>query len=135
MQGHAVSRRRLVRAALAAPALAALPAFAQSGYPNRPIKLICPWPAGGTTDQYLRALAQLAGKYLGQSVVVENKPGAGGTLGAQALVAAKPDGYTVSQIPITVFSPPAISSAASSRCCSPWRGGSPTPRWPSSWPW
>ena len=55
-------------------------------------------------DQYMRALAQIASKYLGQSVVVDNKPGAGGTLGAQALATtAKPDGYTLSQIPITVF--------------------------------
>src|SRR6185436_21142677 len=59
---------------------AAEPAAAQD-FPNKPITLICPWPAGGTTDQYMRALAQIASKYLGQSVVVENKPGAGGTLG------------------------------------------------------
>jgi len=82
---------------------AAGPAAAQD-FPNKPITLICPWPAGGTTDQYMRALAQIASKYLGQSVVVENKPGAGGTLGAQALATTtKPDGYTLSQIPISVF--------------------------------
>ena len=79
------------------------PLFAQD-FPSRPVTLICPWPAGGSTDQYFRAFAQIASKYLGQSVVVDNKPGAGGTLGAQYLVtSAKPDGYTLSQIPISVF--------------------------------
>ena len=84
-------------------ALPALPAVAQD-FPSKSIALICPWPAGGSTDQYLRALAALATKYLGQSVVVENKPGAGGTLGPASLAGnAKPDGYTISQIPISVF--------------------------------
>ena len=97
--------RRFALASLcAAVAVAAtVPAVAQD-FPTKPVTLICPWPAGGTTDQYMRALAQIASKYLGQSVVVDNKPGAGGTLGAQALATTiKPDGYTLSQIPISVF--------------------------------
>ena len=56
------------------------PGIAQD-FPNRPITLICPWPAGGSTDQHLRIVAQLASKHLGQQVIVDNKPGAGGTLG------------------------------------------------------
>ena len=73
-------------------------------FPNKPVTLICPWPAGGSTDQHLRIVAQLASKHLGQAIVVENKPGAGGTLGAIALAStAKPDGYTISQIPLGVF--------------------------------
>jgi len=80
-----------------------MPAAAQD-FPNKPITLICPWPAGGSTDQHLRMVAQLASKHLGQPVIVENKPGAGGTLGAVALATtARPDGYTISQIPLGVL--------------------------------
>ena len=78
-------------------------------FPTRPVTLICPWPAGGSTDQHLRMVAQLASKHLGQPIVVENKPGAGGTFGAIALAStAKPDGYTISQIPLGVFRFPHI---------------------------
>jgi tripartite-type tricarboxylate transporter receptor subunit TctC len=58
---------------------------------------------GGSTDQVMRALAQATEKYLGQPIIIENKAGAGGTLGAVALTTAKPDGYTVTQLPITIF--------------------------------
>ena len=72
-------------------------------YPSKPITLIVPWPAGGSTDITMRAMADAASKDLGQPVVVENKAGASGTLGPATLRAAKPDGYTISQIPITMF--------------------------------
>jgi tripartite-type tricarboxylate transporter receptor subunit TctC len=89
-------------AALAASSL--LPGYASAQtFPTRTIKLICPWPAGGSTDVVMRALAESAGKIMGQSVIVENKPGAGGTLGAVELINAKPDGYTLAQIPVGVF--------------------------------
>ena len=94
-------RRRLLRAALAAPALAALPALAQA-FPARPIRLICPWPAGGSTDAVMRSLAESAGKALGGQVIVDNKPGASGMLGPNELVSARPDGYTLSQLTIGV---------------------------------
>ena len=58
----------------------ASPAFAQ-GYPSRPITLIVPWPAGGSTDTHLRKLAELASRQLGQPIIIENKPGFGGMLG------------------------------------------------------
>jgi tripartite-type tricarboxylate transporter receptor subunit TctC len=87
---------------LALPAWVAAPAYAQA-FPSRPIKYICPWPAGGSTDAVIRALAESAGKTLGQQVLVENKPGAGGMLGANELVSARPDGYTLSQLPHGVF--------------------------------
>jgi tripartite-type tricarboxylate transporter receptor subunit TctC len=81
-----------------------LPGYASAQtFPTRTIKLICPWPAGGSTDVVMRALAESAGKIMGQSVIVENKPGAGGTLGAVELINAKPDGYTLAQIPVGVF--------------------------------
>ena len=83
--------------------LAASAAHAQT-FPNRPVNLIVPWPAGGTTDVVMRALATATEKHLGQSLVIENRGGASGTLGPAHMAAnAKPDGYTVAQIPITVF--------------------------------
>jgi tripartite-type tricarboxylate transporter receptor subunit TctC len=94
-------RRRLLRAALAAPALVALPALAQA-FPARPIRLICPWPAGGSTDAVMRALGESAGKALGGQMIVENKAGASGMLGPNELVGAKPDGYTLSQLTIGI---------------------------------
>jgi tripartite-type tricarboxylate transporter receptor subunit TctC len=94
-------RRQFVQAAAAA---AALPLGAQAqAFPSRPIKLIIAFPAGGPTDITMRQLADNAGKILGQPVVVENKPGAGGTLPAQQLQTAPADGYTLAQIPLGVF--------------------------------
>ena len=99
-----LSRRRLTLAFTlwgAAPSslLAAEPPF----YPSRPITLIVPWPAGGATDISMRILADLAARQLGQPVVVENRPGAAGTLVAPALRSAPPDGYTIGQLPITLY--------------------------------
>jgi tripartite-type tricarboxylate transporter receptor subunit TctC len=75
----------------------ALPAAAQD-FPSRPITLICPWPPGGSTDTHLRRFAEIATRTLGQTIVIENKPGAGGTIGmGQVAQNAKPDGYTLSQ--------------------------------------
>jgi len=102
-----MQRRHLLQtaAALAAPALGwPGAAFAQaSGFPLRPIKLIVAFPAGGPTDITMRALADNASKILGQPVIVENKPGAGGSLPAQQLQGAAADGYTLAQIPLGVF--------------------------------
>lgn len=72
-------------------------------YPDRPIKLIVPWPAGGATDLTLRVLAEEAQPLLGQPVVIMNRPGAGGTLVAPMLKAAAADGYTIGQVPLTVY--------------------------------
>lgn len=99
----AVSRRQLILAGTGLLAAAALPRFARaSGYPERPITFICPWPAGGTADQTMRALCSAAAKQLGQTIVVENKTGASGMLGLKAMATARPDGYTIGQIPISV---------------------------------
>ncbi|MFM9900624.1 MAG: tripartite tricarboxylate transporter substrate binding protein [Polaromonas sp.] len=99
-----IQRRLLLQsaAALAVPSLGSQ-AFAQGAFPNRPIKLLVAFPAGGPTDITMRSLADNASKILGQPVVVENKPGAGGTLPAQQLQGAAADGYTVAQIPLGVF--------------------------------
>ncbi len=100
-------RRTFLKSAAAGAATLAAPAIVKAqAYPARPIKYICPWPAGGATDIVMRALAESAGKLLGQTVLIENRPGAAGTLGAVELVNARPDGYTLSQLPITVFRVP-----------------------------
>ena len=75
--------------------LAALPASAEAGYPNRPIKMIVPYPAGGTTDFLGRLVADQLQTGMGATVVVENKPGAGTTIGAEQVARAGPDGYTL----------------------------------------
>ena len=99
---HDLNRRDVLQAGLAGAVTLAVPAMAQSTFPSRPIKLICPWPAGGSTDAVMRALAESASKALGGTVVVENKPGASGMLGPNELLRAQPDGYTLSQITIGV---------------------------------
>jgi tripartite-type tricarboxylate transporter receptor subunit TctC len=68
---------------------------AAQSYPSKPIHLVVPFPAGGATDILSRALSQELGKKIGQSIVVENKPGAGGTIGALAAAKSSPDGYTL----------------------------------------
>ena len=80
--------------------LACLPAGAQAqavgaDYPNRPIRMIVAFPPGGPTDIVSRVIAKRLGEQLGQTVVIENKPGAGGNIGAEAAAKAAPDGYTL----------------------------------------
>jgi len=99
-------RRRTVLAAGAALSLPFGAARAQT-YPNKPITLIVPWPAGGSTDRHHRLLAELAGKHLGQTIVVENKPGGGGTTGPGTMaLTARPDGYTIAQYPMGMLRVP-----------------------------
>ena len=98
------NRRVFLGQAAASVGVATVPALLHAqAFPSRTIRYICPWPAGGSTDAVIRALAESAGKLLGTSIIVDNKPGAGGMLGANELVNAKPDGYTLSQLPHGVF--------------------------------
>ena len=85
-------RRLLLAAALAA----ALPfaAAAQEAWPSKPIRMVVPYPAGGSTDQLARAIQAPLAETLGQPIVIENKAGAGGTLGTDMVAKAAPDGYT-----------------------------------------
>ena len=90
--------------ALATPSL--LRAWPQSEFPARPITLLVPWPAGGATDLSMRILGEQAGRRLGQTVIIENRPGAGGTLAMPLLQQAAPDGHTIAQLPQTILRAP-----------------------------
>lgn len=96
------NRRHFMLGSLGAAALGLSTRGFAAGYPEKPITFICPWPAGGTADVTMRALCVAAAKQLGQTIVVENKAGASGMLGLKVLATAKPDGYTIGQIPISV---------------------------------
>lgn len=102
-----LNRRGMLAAGLAVAALsgmAAAGAALADTYPSKPVTFIVPWPAGGSSDLTMRALAESASKHLGQPIVIENRAGASGTAGPAVMAAsAKPDGYTVAQMPITVF--------------------------------
>lgn len=90
--------------ALVALSLCGAQATHAQEFPSAPVVLIVPWPAGGTTDIGMRALANATGKHLKQKIVIENRPGVGGVLGPQQVAQnSAPDGYTLVQIPITVF--------------------------------
>ena len=108
-------RRHVLAAALSAAgvALCAPAAALAQGYPEKPVTLVVPWPAGGSTDIAMRTIAEAASKHLGQPVVVDNKPGATGTLGPAVMAAnAKPDGYTIAQMPISVMRLPLMQKTA-----------------------
>lgn len=89
-----IPRRLVLQGAALAAAMTVTGAMAQA-WPNRPITLIVPFPAGGTTDVLARALGERLQQSLGQPVVIESKPGAGATIGADFVAKAKPDGYTL----------------------------------------
>jgi tripartite-type tricarboxylate transporter receptor subunit TctC len=90
-------RESLVRTALflAFAGVPAAPSAQQAAYPAKPVKLVIPYPPGGGTDITGRAMAQKLSEFLGQSVVIENKPGATGMIGAATVAKSAPDGYTV----------------------------------------
>lgn len=95
-----ILRRRLIAGALALPAAAK----AQGRYPDRPIKIIVPYPPGGGVDLTARLLVEPLSKELGQSIVVENKGGAGGIIGVEAMSHAPPDGYTLALTGVSTMS-------------------------------
>ncbi len=91
-----LNRRSLLAAPLAFPALAQ----AQGQFPDRPVRVIIPWPPGGSTDVLARLICEQFSQRLGQNFVLENRPGAGGNIGMDAIAKAAPDGYT--QGPATI---------------------------------
>ena len=90
----AIRRRHLIVSSAAA-ALYPTALWAQSGWPTKPVRIVVPFAAGGTTDILARALAPELGKAFGQTFIVDNKPGAGGNLGADAIAKSAPDGYNL----------------------------------------
>lgn len=102
-----ITRRKALIGAAAFPAAAR----AQANFPERPIRLIVPWGAGGPADAGFRIMAESAAKKFGQPVVVENKAGASGVLGAIALQNEKPDGYVISQMHMSVLRQPLLNKS------------------------
>ncbi len=97
-------KTRLAAAALGMAVLLAAGVAVAQNFPTRAITLICPWPPGGSTDTHLRKFAEVASKYVGQNIIVENKPGGGGMLGPGVMAKTqKADGYTLSQLPVGAF--------------------------------
>jgi len=110
---HKYALTAIFASAALAAALTPLAAQAQA-YPNKPIKMVVPFPAGGTTDIVARLVAQRMGETLGQPVTIENRGGAGGSLGADAVAKSAPDGYTILMHNIT-FPLASISLAIAGR--------------------
>src|SRR5688572_1487960 len=98
--------KRGILGLLATALLAATAAFGQA-FPSKPVTLIVPWPAGGSTDIYFRKLGEITQKHLGQNLVIENRPGGSGMNGPATMAkTAKPDGYTISQLAISAYRMP-----------------------------
>ncbi len=101
-----ISRRTLIQSAAASAALGLTPTLAQNaaGWPDHPIRMIVPYPAGGSTDVLFRIMAERLKDKLGQSVVVENRPGASGNIGIDQVAKGAPDGYTIGGATVGHFS-------------------------------
>src|SRR6476659_4625577 len=100
-----ISRRTLLTTLAASPFASLMPRTAFAAYPDKPIRLIVPFAAGGNADLVARIVAEGMSPSLGQPIVVETRAGAGGSLGAAAVATAAPDGYTLltgSNGPLTV---------------------------------
>ena len=96
-----LNRRNLVVQALTLSVLGAAGLAQAADWPTRPIRLVVPFSAGGANDLMARSAAEGASKILGQPVVIDNRPGAGGTVGADIVAKAQPDGYTLLMAPST----------------------------------
>lgn len=92
--GHGITRRAAI-GTLAAAALLGTAGFAHAAFPDKPIRIVVPWPAGGLVDLPARLVGEKLQAALGQQVLVDNKTGAGGAIGADAVAKAAPDGYTL----------------------------------------
>ena len=92
---HAAKRRDILQAAVASVAVFSLGSHAQSTWPTKPVSVVVPFPAGGGTDAFARPLSAQFAKIAGKPMVIDNRGGAGGTLGASIAAKAAPDGYTL----------------------------------------
>ena len=93
-----IQRRAILASSLA------LPALAQPAWPERAVRIVVPWPPGGSTDVLARLMAEQLQTRLGQSFQIENRPGAGGNIGTDAIAKAAPDGYTMGPITVSGWS-------------------------------
>jgi tripartite-type tricarboxylate transporter receptor subunit TctC len=107
MISHSTLKDAIIVSAIALGALAALPAIAQTPWPTKPVKFIVPFPPGGSVDPLARLTAVKLGESLGQQFIVENKPGAGGSIGTAFAAKSPPDGYTF----VFVFDTHAVNPA------------------------
>ncbi|MEO7403903.1 MAG: tripartite tricarboxylate transporter substrate-binding protein, partial [Burkholderiales bacterium] len=107
-----MQRRSFIKAMAVASAAQALPSWAQA-YPVKPIRMVIAFPPGGPTDIVSRVVAAKLSEQMGQQVVVENRPGAGGNLGAEAVARAAPDGYTIFYNTSAITIAPALYSKVS----------------------
>src|SRR5665213_849368 len=101
LQRRPPNRRTFLTSAAAASLLIATGARAQTTWPNRAVKIIVPYPAGGSTDVLARILADRMNQIYNQPFVIENRPGAGGNIGITAVTGSAPDGYTIGALPVT----------------------------------
>src|SRR5574343_719459 len=95
MTGRQLMQRRTFLQSLSALSLATPAAWAQDKYPSKVITWVCPYAAGGNADSRSRQVAKVMGTLMGQSIIVDNKAGAGGNIGTELIARAKPDGYTI----------------------------------------
>ena len=122
-------RRHLVLAAGAGLLPATLPAFAQGTWPSKPVRIVVPFAPGGTTDILARAIAPELQHAFGQPFVVDNKPGAGGNVGADAVAKSAPDGLNL--LMGTVGPTPSTRRCTRSCPSTPSRTSPPSPSWPA----
>src|SRR5262249_36830334 len=106
LRRRAMNRRHFVQATLAAAMLGTGAAAMAQAYPSKPVTMIIPFPPGGTLDVVGRLLAQKLGEQMGQTFIVDNRPGGAGTIGAIAVQKAKADGYTLLFSPSTLTTTP-----------------------------
>ena len=106
-----ITRREVLAAALLAPCVAR----AQDGFPNRAVRLIVPYSAGGIADTVARIVQPKVGEALGQSLIIENKTGASGALGAAAAAQSPPDGYTLVLEGATTITSPLVNKLPAAR--------------------
>lgn len=107
------ARHQTLLATLAVCATALMPIMAAAQpapYPDKPVRLVLPYGAGGPTDVHLRVVAQQASARLGQPIIIENKPGANGTFGAAEIARASADGYTLGVLPASVYREPHLNT-------------------------
>ncbi|HET6224059.1 MAG TPA: tripartite tricarboxylate transporter substrate binding protein [Dongiaceae bacterium] len=107
-----MNRRHFIRTALAVAIAATGPAVLAQGYPSKPVTMIIPFPPGGTLDVVGRMLAQKLGEQMGQTFIVDNRPGGAGTIGAIAVQKAPADGYTLLFSPSTLTTTPMTMKSA-----------------------